>query len=148
MRNKALWCVVLLATLLAGCAARERSKLLDETLKHYNALIRWSEYAAAADHYDPALRREKPITGLQMSRLAQFRVSGYDQRALNVTADGSRATQVAEIRLYNVHDLTERTIIDRQVWRYDPEAERWWLTTGLPNVTAGRSPGSSGGTPP
>jgi hypothetical protein len=31
-----------------------------------------------------------------------------------------------------------RTIIDRQVWRYDEVARTWWLTTGLPDLDAAR----------
>lgn len=139
MRSSSRLLVLLLAMALAACAARQRAGQLDETLRHYNTLIRWSEFAAAADYYDPEMRQEQPLDGLAMRRLSQFRVSGYQQRALEVSPDGSRARQVVEIRLYNLHDMTERTVVDRQVWRYDAERERWWLTTGLPDVTAGRA---------
>lgn len=130
--------VLLLALLVTACASRQRAGELDETLRHYGTLIRWNEFAAAADHYDPELRREQPISRLEMDRLAQFQVSGYQQRGFDLGPDGKRATQLVEIRLYNVHDLTERVIMDRQVWRYDEDNERWWLTTGLPDVTAER----------
>lgn len=127
-----------LALALAACAARERSSQLDDTLRHYSSLVRWSEWPAAADYYDPDMRREKPITELEMDRLAQLRVSGYNRRALEVTPDGQRARQTVEIRLYNVHTMAERVILDRQTWRWDADAERWWLTSGLPDVTTTR----------
>lgn len=132
------WLVMALAVLLAGCASRERASQLDETLKHYGSLIRWSEWAAAADYYDPERRKEAPITRLEMDRLAQLKVSGYNERALQVAADGTRARQSVEVRLYNVHTQSERAIVDHQVWRWDEESERWWLVSGLPDVTAGR----------
>lgn len=130
--------VLALVLLMAACASRQRASELDETLRHYGTLIRWNEFAAAADYYDPELRRDRPISRLEMERLSQFRVSGYQQRGFDVGPDGMRATQLVEIRLYNVHDLTERVIMDRQVWRYDEGNKRWWLTSGLPDVTAGR----------
>lgn len=136
--NRLGWLLVALIVLLAGCAARERSTQLSETLKHYASLIRWSEWAAAADYYDPEKRREDPISELEMKRLAQLRVSGYKERALDITSEGRRARQTIEIRLYNVHTMAERVIVDHQAWRWDEEAQRWWLTTGLPDVTGGR----------
>lgn len=139
MRIKATGCLLLAAALiLTACAARERASQLDETLQHYGALIRWSEWAAAADYYDPEQRRENPISRLEMERLAQLKVSGYNERTMQVTADGTRARQSVEIRLYNVHTQAERSIVDHQVWRWDEEAERWWLVSGLPDVTRGR----------
>lgn len=131
--SKAL--TVTLLVLLGACAAQERENVLDETLKHYAALIRWNEYAAAADYYDPKLRQTDPITGLALRRLGQFHVSGYEIRSFDKSEDGLSARQSVEIRLYNVHTQTERVIIDHQSWRYDEAAQRWWLTSGLPDVT-------------
>jgi len=129
--------LVLMVLTCAGCATRQRASQLDETLTNYAALIRWNEFAAASDYYDPELRETDPITRLDMERLEQFRVAGYDERSQSISPDGNRATQSVEIRLYNVHTMAERVIVDHQVWRYDPDAKRWWLTSGLPDVTAG-----------
>lgn len=138
MRTTAIaWIIVAAVAALAACASRERTSQLDETLRHYGALVRWSEWTAASDYYDPEQRREEPITRLEMDRLAQLRVSGYNERTMQVTGDGTRARQSVEIRLYNVHTQAERTIVDHQLWRWDDEAERWWLVSGLPDVTSG-----------
>lgn len=129
--------LLLLMLAFAGCATRQRASQLDETLRNYAALIRWNEFAAASDYYDPQLRQTHPITRLDVQRLEQFRVAGYDERSQSISPDGARATQSVEIRLYNVHTMAERVIVDHQVWRYDPDAKRWWLRSGLPDVTAG-----------
>jgi hypothetical protein len=139
MRTTAIrWLVLALLVTLVACASRERADQLDETLRHYSSLIRWGEWPAAADYYDPELREKRPISELDMERLGQFRVSGYNQRALEVSPDGQKARQSVEIRLYNVHTMAERVIVDQQVWRWDEKAERWWLTSGLPDVTQAR----------
>ena len=42
-----------------------------------------------------------------------------------------------EIGLVNVNSQQARSIIDRQVWKYDKENKVWLLTTGLPDITRG-----------
>jgi hypothetical protein len=42
--------------------------------------------------------------------------------------------QNVRISLTNLHTQSVRTIVDRQVWRYDPEKGKWWLETGIPNL--------------
>lgn len=137
-RTTAAWMVMAAVLALTACASRERASQLEETLRQYGALVRWSEWAAAADFYDPEQRRENPITRLEMDRLAQVKVSGYNEGGRQLMADGTRARQTAQISLYNVHTMAERVIVDHQVWRWDEEAERWWLVSGLPDITAGR----------
>jgi hypothetical protein len=36
-----------------------------------------------------------------------------------------------------VHTQSVRTIVDHQVWRYDPDKNHWWLETGIPNINQG-----------
>ena len=48
-------------------------------------------------------------------------------------SDGESAFQVIEIRYYSDLDARERSITDRQVWRYDEESKRWWLHGDLPD---------------
>ncbi len=52
--------------------------------------------------------------------------------------DDGRLAQTVEIRFVNRHTQAEHSIIDRQIWRWDAKAERWWLTTGLPDITERR----------
>jgi hypothetical protein len=44
--------------------------------------------------------------------------------------------QVVAISMVNNNTQAERTVIDRQIWHYDPETNHWWLMTGLPDITA------------
>jgi hypothetical protein len=39
------------------------------------------------------------------------------------------------IKLFNANQAVERTIIDQQEWRYNEEAKRWLLHSGLPDPT-------------
>ena len=43
-------------------------------------------------------------------------------------------TQRVELRIVDQDTQAERTKTDRQSWRYDAAAKRWWLTSGLPKL--------------
>jgi len=135
---------VLLASLLLilacasdGAAARNRSsnKARDRALYDYSSTIHWSEFDKAIAFVDPAWLAEHPVTKLDMDRYKQVQVTGYDVRTSEFLADGSYE-QVVEIRLINVNTQVERMITDHQHWRWDAKAKHWWLTTGLPDITA------------
>jgi hypothetical protein len=43
--------------------------------------------------------------------------------------------QTVEIGLVNINTQAARSVVDNQIWRYDEVQKRWWLTTGLPDIT-------------
>lgn len=131
------WILPLLALLLiaGGAEARsKRDKLLDSTLAEYAATLRWGTIEAGASFIDPAVLEKRPLTSLELERFRQVRVSYYHaQDPVPLGKDEMR--QVVEIGIINEHSQAERVVIDRQVWRWDAEAKRWWLTSGLPDIT-------------
>jgi hypothetical protein len=70
--------------------------------------------------------------------LRLFRVTQYTIRSARIFDDGMAAQQIVEIRLFNTNQAVERSIIDQQDWRYNPESQRWQLHSGLPDPTKGR----------
>ena len=58
--------------------------------------------------------------------------------ALAATTDLAAAVAGADLVLVVTpsHAFTETVILDRQHWRYDAETKRWWLVSGLPDLTA------------
>ena len=69
-----------------------------------------------------------------MERLHQVRVSGYDEQPA-IPAGEDEVRQTVRIELVNVNTQSVRSIVDRQVWKYDEAAKRWWLISGLPDVS-------------
>jgi hypothetical protein len=124
-----------LLLLLAGCANTQQHArdLLTVTLYDYSSAIRWNRPDAAAKWLDPDVEsiRVKPI---DLERFAQVQITGYEVKGSEQIGPEKYA-QLVEIRLINIHTQTERTIVDQQVWRYDPEIRQWWITTGLPNLS-------------
>jgi hypothetical protein len=133
--------VILLVTVCASDDAlakkknRKSGKELQRTLYDYSSTVHWSEFDKAVQFLDPAWVAEHPVSDLDMARFKQIQVSGYDVRTTEIEPDGSY-DQVVEIRLINVNTQTERMITDHQHWRWDDAAKHWWLTSGLPDVTA------------
>lgn len=129
--------VAIASALLASCATekmRSKETVLSETLKSYAATIRWGDVARAQAFIDPKVLAERPPTSLELARFKQVQITGYnEQPALPVGDDEVR--QVVEIGLVNVNTQTARSVVDRQTWRYDEAAKRWWLMSGLPDIT-------------
>jgi len=123
--------------LMAACASSgSRDDLRDQSLYVYAGAIRWGQIDEALGFVDPEYLKKRPFTALDRSRFDQVRITGYDVKGYEPIGKDELA-QVVEIRLVNQHTQTERTVIDRQRWRWDEESRRWWLLTGLPDITAG-----------
>ena len=124
--------LALVLALLAACGGTGGTKRTD-AMTEYEAAVRWNEFDDAWAFVDPAVRAERPLSDLERERFRQIQVTGYSLRNRTITPDGLTLEQAVEIRLVNRHTQVERVITDHQSWKYDPEAKRWWLTSGLPN---------------
>jgi hypothetical protein len=125
------------ALALAGCATekmRSKSNVLDETLHSYAATIRWGDVAQAQAFIEPKVLAEHPPTPLELERFHQVRITGYDEQP-PVPVGDNEVRQTVQIDLVNVNTQTARSVVDHQVWKYDETAKRWWLTSGLPDIS-------------
>ena len=135
MRRYLLPLLALVALLCAGCATDQRNQALITTLNAYASTLRWGDFQSALQFVDPKLRASHMPTSLDLARYQQVRVTGYDDGAGPVPDGENQVRQVVQINLDNLNTQAERAVIDRQSWRYDPEKKRWWLTSGLPDIT-------------
>jgi hypothetical protein len=125
------------AALLGACASKEiRSKanILEQTLRSYAATIRWGDIRQATSFIEPKVLAEHPPSQLDLDRLQQVRVSGYEEQPA-VPVGENEVRQTVQIELINVNTQTTRSIVDRQVWKYDEATKHWWLTSGLPDIS-------------
>ena len=127
-----------LAVLLSGCPQTKEEKGLTETLQQYETIIRWAQWDAAADFVSPEYLLNNPITRLDLDRLRLFKVTQYIVRSSAPVDGGLGLIQVVEVRMFNKNQARERTIIDEQYWKYNPETQRWLLHSGLPDPTQSR----------
>ena len=130
--------IVLLALMLAlaaGCGVGSQNDLRDNALFAYAGAIRWGHIDDAWSMVDPEYARRHPMTPLERERFEQVQVTGYQVKSSEMVSE-NELLQLVEIRLINRHTQAERTLQDRQTWRWDPQARRWWLATGLPRIAA------------
>lgn len=132
---KAMTRIALLAllVLVSACGNSNVQNARRNALSEYGAAIRWGEFDRAQDFVDPIWREEHPITDLDRERFKYMQVSGYEVKHATATDDGLQ--QTVEIRVINKLTQTERTLTDRQTWRWDEAGKRLWLMSGLPDFS-------------
>ena len=113
------------------------SRKLEQAQAAYSSAMRWSDYEAAWQMVDPALRVEQPLTDLELERYRQLQVSSYREGGNGELEDGTIARSV-EIGVVNRHTQAERTLRYQERWRWDAETKRWWQTAGLPDFWEGK----------
>jgi hypothetical protein len=130
--------LLLLVLLLAACAAVDpKSSASDDTLYSYVSAVRWSDFDAAVGFIDPLTLAANPISDIERERYRQFQVTGYEVRSVKPISP-EEFEQVVEIRVVNRNTQVEKVLTDNQHWRWDAEAKRWWLVSGLPRLDARR----------
>ena len=135
MRRIALLAFALAVMALAGCAADKRSESLNTTLMRYGSVIRWGDFTTAMSFVDKDYATEHPMTSIDQGRLAQLRVTSYDDGSGPQPAGDDEVIQVVQINVVNLNTQAERSIVDRQRWHYDHQKGTWSLMTGLPDFS-------------
>ncbi|MGH8026720.1 MAG: hypothetical protein ACREO0_08330 [Pseudoxanthomonas sp.] len=135
-----LLAVLLLALMVVAPAGalgkRKKGGQLETMQMAYAAAIRWGEFEQAWQLVDPAYREAHPMTELEFERYKHVEISGYTDKNSSVSEDGNVLRNV-ELRVINKHTMAERTLRYREEWHWDPEAKRWWLVVGLPDLWGG-----------
>ena len=131
--------IVLLTLFLAACGSGRKAdtKLLENTLRLYASTVRWGDIERTLGFVDPAVLEANPPARLDLDRLKQLQVVGYREQPFQFVGELT-VRQVVQIEYVNRHTQAARSAVDVQEWRFDPEARRWWLMSGLPKVGEGR----------
>lgn len=133
--NRLATLLCLLLALLAGCASTSGDRnQLESSLFRYAGAIRFNSIEAAYQYVDPKLREGKPMRALDFERYAQVQFTGYTVKASETPVPGE-LRQTVEVRLINIHTQVERVMTVQEHWRWDADARRWWLSSGLPDIT-------------
>jgi len=132
LRALAVAFVLLLVAACAGGGSNRNPR--DQMLYAYVSAIRWSDFDRAVGFIDPLTLATDPIDPLELERLKQYQVSGYEVRTQSEPSEG-QYLQVVEIRAVNRNTQEEKTFTEHEQWRWDEEGQRWWLVSGLPKLS-------------
>lgn len=129
-----LMCVALIS--LSACVGQQKRDKRDDTLRSFEALIRFgNNFEALLNYIHPDYLKENPISSAELNRLNLFHVSGYRTLSVVASDDQKSLTQVVELRLYNRSTARERTVTYPQLWMLDESSERWMMHSGLPDIS-------------
>ena len=123
---------VLLVLSLSGCAAVDDSKktiTYDKALWKYETAIRWVDFGTAN-----SLRRLEDSSAYSpdLTTLRHIKVTSYNVVNKVMSEDHAEVQLAVEIVYYNDRSMKLITIVDNQVWKYDPAIKNWYITTPLP----------------
>ncbi|MDO5506183.1 MAG: hypothetical protein Q4F49_07835 [Pseudoxanthomonas suwonensis] len=130
---------LLLLPLLAACASGGSRQMdaLQSAQYDWSAAIRWGDFEGALALVDPQVRRDHPVSDVELGRFQQIQISGYTELGSRLDGEGHAARREIRIGVINRHTMAERNVRHTETWRYDAEAKRWWNTSGLPDLWAG-----------
>ena len=116
-------------SVLVSCATKDPKNELGYALRGYEREIRWGEWDKAAQfHENPEVAWKPEVR----QRLSHIRISGYDVINGTMTSDKSMMVQTVRVRYFNDANYVERTLMDRQTWKYNKKVQKWFLSSELP----------------
>jgi len=133
MPLKTIYIISFCLFLITGCASLSEVKqeeLFETASFSYEQALVFGKYEAAHS-FTKVAAQEEHVTDLK--RLKKIKVTAYELIALKVSKDRNIVNQRVEIRYYYLDSMVEKTIIDNQLWRYEPEETIWYLESGLPD---------------
>lgn len=135
MRHWLLRCLLLMSlALLAGCPkSASKGSALEEAQYSWSAAVRWGDFEGAWNLIDPEVRKQQPITELELSRYKQVQISAYRDVGGTVLGNGDVVRDI-EIGVINRNTLAERSVRYRERWHYDEAGRVWWLVSGMPSL--------------
>jgi hypothetical protein len=104
--------------------------LFDDTARAYLRALRWGDYEVAYAFKNSSGTDNKPP---DFEDLRQIRVTAYDVKQTILSEDQSTIVRLVDFQYYRITNVTVKNLIDRQIWEYDKEANRWYLTSDLPD---------------
>ena len=119
----------LLGLILSSCfsSGTIHGAKIDDTLNRYGGAIRWGEFERAQEFQVPSKR-----TRLDLDWLRTIHVSSYEVIYKKEDLGGNIREQTAKIRYFIEGTGLEKTLLDRQLWRYDEDVGNLMLETDLP----------------
>lgn len=121
--------ICMLLIVLGACATTfDKMDRLNSTLRGYEKALRWAKFDIAYSYHKWDTKEQPSIPEyLKNIRLTNYGVSNssFDEKTMT-------AKQTVAISFYNKNNLRERSLEDKQRWKYFPDEERWYLMSKPP----------------
>jgi hypothetical protein len=117
----------------SASSASKAQKSLDPNLVSYQLAIRWNDFEAALSSLDPEIQHEEDFSENIEAYYKDYQIVSYNLKSV-AWPSATIYQQRVEIGYVELNTQIVQKIVDKQTWRYDEVAKRWWLTTGLPKL--------------
>ncbi len=117
--------------LFSGCAQIERDKKsmsLEAAVNAYGSAMRWGYFETASGYLHADAHAQVP----RPDWTTNLRILSYEVVQPAVLGSDEVANQVVKIDYLYEDEQRVRSLVDRQIWRYDAGSGTWWLYSGLP----------------
>jgi len=123
--------LVLMAISVGGCTTTsDRHHTLQSTLIVYEKAMRWGHLDTLAGFRKPG----NELTPAEQEQYENIRIGGYNVVAFTMAPGGKQAKQIVEVDYVDEDTMRVIKIVDKQVWEYDDEANRWFISSSLPTL--------------
>ncbi len=121
---------ICLLLMLPGACATTSDKMdkLNTTLKGYEKALRWAKFEAAYSFHKWDTDEQPSIP----RHLKNIRLTSYSVNNRKFDVKTMTAKQTVAISYYNKNNLREKSLEDKQRWKYFPDEERWYLMSEPP----------------
>lgn len=133
-KQQLLIILTLLALILSGCktlgrmSQKESEKALQITLRGYETTLRWGQPSQAYSFLSKDLQEQTTLP----SGLDNIQVTGYQLLQRPDLVSEKKAAQVVQIRYVFKDRQVEKHLIDKQLWEYDKEKNKWSRINPIP----------------
>ncbi len=131
--------IVLAILVLGGCTLgrsnpdylipSKRAAIVRETAESYGDNLRWGRLQAAVGMVEPDRRAEFLVTLRDANPPLRF--TSFEIVTVELGTSRDEVEVLASFRLYRLPNLSERTVRELQVWRFDPDRGRWYVRPDL-----------------
>ena len=116
--------------LLPGACASTADKMdrLNNVLRGYEKALRWAKFDIAYSYHKWESTEQPSIPDY----LKNIRLTNYGASNKSFDEETMTAKQTVKISFYNKNDLRERSLEDKQRWKYFSDEKRWYLMSKPP----------------
>ena len=118
----------LLITLGACATSYDKMDKLNMTLLGYEKALRWAKFDVAYSFHKWDADEQPSLP----KYLKNIRLTSYSAGNHSFDETSMTAKQMVTISYYNKDNLRERSMEDKQSWKYFPDKKRWFLISKPP----------------
>jgi hypothetical protein len=121
--------VLLLLITLGACATSyDKMDKLNMTLLGYEKALRWAKFDVAYSFHKWDADEQPSLP----KYLKNIRLTSYSAGNHSFDETSMTAKQMVTISYYNKDNLRERSMENKQSWKYFPDKKRWYLISKPP----------------